>query len=248
MKNGNCPSGVSAAPVSHSTCTGPAKLSRLTPCGGPLSSTGGCSPVGSGKSLAFLSWAFEILARDDEATLIATFPTQALLWNQAKRLAAISDEGSQVTYPGMGGICFAGTITIGNISIPWTVWYGMSQSEEMRIHAASGACKNARLRLSTLDNVHWNLMQKNEAYFLSHLGGLVIDGAHSWQSVLDNAAAEFRAVGRIPLRLGWKAVYKAIDPDVEAEAEQTLPSLSDGETAILSEPRVEAKRTQPPPR
>src|SRR5271157_5864877 len=46
MKNGNCPSGVSAAPVSHSTCTGPAKLSRLTPCGGPLSSTGGCSPVG----------------------------------------------------------------------------------------------------------------------------------------------------------------------------------------------------------
>jgi DNA topoisomerase III len=50
------------------------------------------------------------------------------------------------------------------------------------------------------------------------------------------------------LRLGWKAVYKAVDPDGEAEAEQTLPSLSDGETAILSEPRVEAKRTQPPPR
>jgi DNA topoisomerase-3 len=50
------------------------------------------------------------------------------------------------------------------------------------------------------------------------------------------------------LRLGWKAVYQAIDPDGEAEAEQTLPSLSDGETAILSDPRVEAKRTQPPPR
>ena len=66
--------------------------------------------------------------------------------------------------------------------------------------------------------------------------------------VPENAAAEFRAVGRIPLRLGWKAVYQAIDPDVEAEAEQTLPSPSDGETAILSEPRVEAKRTQPPPR
>jgi DNA topoisomerase III len=66
--------------------------------------------------------------------------------------------------------------------------------------------------------------------------------------VPENPAAEFRAVGRIPLRLGWKAVYQAIDPDVEAEAEQTLPSLSDGETAILSEPRVEAKRTQPPPR
>ena len=66
--------------------------------------------------------------------------------------------------------------------------------------------------------------------------------------VPDNATAEFRAVGRIPLRLGWKAVYQAVDPDGEAEAEQTLPSLTDGETAILSDPRVEAKRTQPPPR
>ena len=64
----------------------------------------------------------------------------------------------------------------------------------------------------------------------------------------ESAAAEFRAVGRIPLRLGWKAVYQAVDPDGEAEAEQTLPPLSDGETAILSDPRVEAKRTQPPPR
>ena len=61
-------------------------------------------------------------------------------------------------------------------------------------------------------------------------------------------AAEFRAVGRIPLRLGWKAVYQAIDPDAEAEVEQMLPMLSDGEKAILSDPRVEAKRTQPPPR
>jgi len=64
----------------------------------------------------------------------------------------------------------------------------------------------------------------------------------------ESAVAEFRAVGRIPLRLGWKAVYQAIDPDGEAKAEQTLPPLSDGETAILSDPRVEAKRTQPPPR
>src|SRR6202045_1195594 len=29
--------------------------------------------------------------------------------------------------------------------------------------------------------------------------------------VPENAAAEFRAVGRIPLRLGWKAVYQAVD-------------------------------------
>ncbi|WP_024882202.1 DNA topoisomerase [Methylosinus sp. LW3] len=68
--------------------------------------------------------------------------------------------------------------------------------------------------------------------------------------IAGRSAAEFRAVGRIPLRLGWKAVYQAIEPDAETEteAEQTLPALRDGERATLSEPRVEAKRTQPPPR
>lgn len=61
---------------------------------------------------------------------------------------------------------------------------------------------------------------------------------------------EFRATGRIPLRLGWKAVYGATLPeqDGEGEAEQTLPPLTDGEVATLTEPKVEAKRTQPPPR
>jgi DNA topoisomerase III len=62
-------------------------------------------------------------------------------------------------------------------------------------------------------------------------------------------AAEFRASGRIPLRPGWKAAYGAVEPDENpGEAEQTLPPLTDGETAVLTEPRIEAKRTQPPPR
>ncbi len=61
--------------------------------------------------------------------------------------------------------------------------------------------------------------------------------------------AEFRAAGRIPLRAGWKAVYGAAEADDNNnEDEQTLPPLTDGEVATLTEPRVEAKRTQPPPR
>ncbi len=60
--------------------------------------------------------------------------------------------------------------------------------------------------------------------------------------------AEFTAAGRIPLLQGWKAVYGATEPDAGEEAEQTLPPLTDGEEATLTEPRVEAKRTQPPPR
>jgi len=68
--------------------------------------------------------------------------------------------------------------------------------------------------------------------------------------VAGGPAVEFRATGRIPLRLGWKAVYgaKMPDDDQENDAEQTLPDLTDGETATLTDPKVEAKRTQPPPR
>jgi DNA topoisomerase-3 len=62
-------------------------------------------------------------------------------------------------------------------------------------------------------------------------------------------AAEFRAVGRIPLAPGWKAVYSASEPDAASdETEQTLPPLTDGEMARLTEPRIDAKRTQAPPR
>ena len=61
--------------------------------------------------------------------------------------------------------------------------------------------------------------------------------------------AEFRAVGRIPLVQGWKAVYGASEPNASGdETEQTLPPLADGEMARLTEPRVDAKRTQAPPR
>jgi DNA topoisomerase-3 len=34
----------------------------------------------------------------------------------------------------------------------------------------------------------------------------------------------------------------------EAEGEQTLPALIDGQHATLAQPRVQAKQTQPPPR
>ena len=63
------------------------------------------------------------------------------------------------------------------------------------------------------------------------------------------AGAEFRAVGRIPLVQGWKAVYGASEPDAAGdETEQALPPLTDGELAQLTEPRIEDKRTQAPPR
>ena len=67
-------------------------------------------------------------------------------------------------------------------------------------------------------------------------------------------AIEFRAIGRIPLKQGWKAVYGATEPEPEkskegdTETEQTLPQLTNGERATLTHPRVDAKKTQPPSR
>ena len=75
--------------------------------------------TGSGKSLGFWAWAFEILSRDARATVIAAFPTQALLWGQAKRLADISRPGSVVAFEGAR---FAGTIKIGDTTVPWSGW------------------------------------------------------------------------------------------------------------------------------
>jgi DNA topoisomerase-3 len=53
---------------------------------------------------------------------------------------------------------------------------------------------------------------------------------------------------------GWKAAFAAADPEPgrekegEAETEQTLPQLVDGQQATLTQPHVQAKQTQPPPR
>ncbi len=74
------------------------------------------------------------------------------------------------------------------------------------------------------------------------------------------ASVEFRAVGRIPLKQGWKTAFGATEPepeskreagreqDTDGDTEQTLPILEHGEAATLSRPRVQAKQTQPPPR
>jgi len=155
--------------------------------------------TGSGKSLAFLAWAFEILSRDDDATVVATFPTQALLWGQTKRLAKMSVPASLVEFEDMGGVCFAGTIEVGDTSIPWSVWYGTTDCEYMKTHEQSEAFKGARLRFATLDKVHWNLMREKDAKFLANLAGVILDEAHSWHGL--SGANVRRMIDRMRLSL-----------------------------------------------
>jgi hypothetical protein len=155
--------------------------------------------TGSGKSLAFWAWAFEILARDENAAVIATFPTQALLWGQAKRLAAISEPSSLKEFKEMGGTCFSGTITKGGTTIPWTVWYGTAGCEYMDVHAKSRNFADARLRLSTVDKMHWSLMREKEAAFLAKLRGIIIDEAHGFHGLF--GANVRRTIDRLRLSM-----------------------------------------------
>jgi DNA topoisomerase III len=90
----------------------------------------------------------------------------------------------------------------------------------------------------------------------SYLAAVMPDHEYRQTTVLmDVGGHAFRAMGRIPLKAGWKAVYGLGEPEGgggrvgdDGDAEQVLPPLVDGEIARLGGVRVEAKRTQAPPR
>lgn len=68
-------------------------------------------------------------------------------------------------------------------------------------------------------------------------------------AVLDVAGHPFRAVGRQPVELGWRAAFPDWQPAEErGEDAQLLPGLRDGEAALLRDAAVEDKETRPPPR
>ena len=67
--------------------------------------------------------------------------------------------------------------------------------------------------------------------------------------VLDVAGREFRAMGRQPIELGWRAAFPEWRPKEErGEDAELLPAMRDGEVARLCDAAVEAKETRPPPR
>ena len=60
---------------------------------------------------------------------------------------------------------------------------------------------------------------------------------------------EFRASGRQPIALGWRAAFPDWQPaDEKGDEAQLLPSLGNGEIAQLHNPEIEDKETRPPPR
>ena len=68
-------------------------------------------------------------------------------------------------------------------------------------------------------------------------------------ATLDVGGFEFRASGRQPIDLGWRAAFPDWQPaDEKGDEAQLLPPLRNGETAQLRDPKIEDKETRPPPR
>ena len=68
-------------------------------------------------------------------------------------------------------------------------------------------------------------------------------------AMLDVHGFAFRAAGRQPIDLGWRAAFPDWQPaDEKGDDAQLLPALRDGEIAQLQNPTIENKETRPPPR
>src|SRR6202046_5068164 len=68
-------------------------------------------------------------------------------------------------------------------------------------------------------------------------------------ATLDVRGFEFRASGRQPINLGWRAAFPDWQPaDEKGDEAQLLPPLRNGETAPMPHPKIEDKETRPPPR
>lgn len=110
---------------------------------------------------------------------------------------------------------------------------------------------------NTVDNLRavWPRLSADERRLFdviarSYLAAMMPDFRYrQTTALLDVQGYVFHAAGRQPIEMGWRAAFPEWQPAEEKGDEaQLLPALRSGETASLSEPKVEDKETRPPPR
>jgi len=143
--------------------------------------------TGSGKSLCFLAWVFDQLAKDKDATALLCFPTQALMWGQAERLVRLSEPKS-LAYPCGQPTPYGGTVKVGRDAVGWTIWHGKGMGATfdrvMDEQEKSSSFNFARIRIATLDKAHWSLFRSREnKAFVARLRCLLLDEAHTYDGV-----------------------------------------------------------------
>lgn len=84
----------------------------------------------------------------------------------------------------------------------------------------------------------------------AYLAALMPDFRYRQTTVtLDVKGFPFKAIGRQPIDLGWRAAFPEWQPtDEKGDGGQLLPAMRDGEKAQLHNPVIETKETKPPPR
>jgi DNA topoisomerase III len=111
--------------------------------------------------------------------------------------------------------------------------------------------------VNTIDNLRevWPRLSLDEKKLFdviarAYLAALMPDFRYrQTTATLDVLGFEFRASGRQPIDLGWRAAFPDWQPaDEKGDEAQLLPPLRNGETAQLHDPKIENKETRPPPR
>jgi DNA topoisomerase-3 len=84
----------------------------------------------------------------------------------------------------------------------------------------------------------------------AYLAGVMPDFRYrQTTAALDVRGFAFRAAGRQPIDLGWRAAFPDWQPAAETgDDAQLLPALRNGDIAQLENPTIEDKETRPPPR
>ncbi|WP_028168975.1 type IA DNA topoisomerase [Bradyrhizobium elkanii] len=111
--------------------------------------------------------------------------------------------------------------------------------------------------VNTIDKLHevWPRLSSDEKKLFdvvarAYLAALMPDFRYRQTTAfLDVRGFEFRASGRQPIDLGWRAAFPDWQPaDEKGDEAQLLPALRNGETAQLQDPQIEDKETRPPAR
>jgi DNA topoisomerase-3 len=111
--------------------------------------------------------------------------------------------------------------------------------------------------VNTVDNLRevWARLSSDEKKLFdviarAYLAALMPDFRYrQTTATLDVRGFAFRAAGRQPIDLGWRAAFPDWQPaDEKGDEAQLLPPLRNGETGQLQNPTIEAKETRPPPR
>lgn len=103
----------------------------------------------------------------------------------------------------------------------------------------------------------WDKLTRDESLLFGHIAAAYVaammpDYKYMATTVSLNVVGNagpylFQARGHVPLVEGWKKIRGATN-DKKKKGEGALPPIEDGEILRLSAARVEAKKTQPPPR